>query len=388
MPENFCVLNPTCDFVPKASKKRKPGRRWKVTSKHIEEFADQFEPFLANDLPKLSKCGPNCLRNISENGFVVFRLPLTRKPENLYRHYPNAQTFPRHSYTGSHHKNKLEGMRFSVENLSELLKTLSSKAKDILVYLNHVQQISVFEIKNDGTYTHHSTTTATIPALHLQAYKQFAGYTTDCLQQIRDRKCPATKSIFHEVNISHVESRHGTNGEYSSKNKTTWLVQRAVGSNQLDLDLLQSALQHGLKPVGGVAAQLSLEDCQYHIFCFLPLPLNSHLPVHVNGHFLVDDSRKHFEKIKHEGLSEWNKEIATKVIAHAYVDLVLQAMDMVQINGSKWFYNLFPKLGILGELGDLTLPEAFYTQLLLKNPPVLMRPSTAPSASRAPRAGT
>ena len=361
LPENFCVLDPTCEFAPKASNKRSPGRRWKVTSKHIEEFADQFEPFLANDLPELSRCAPNCLRNISENGFVVFRLPLTRKPENLCSHYPYAQTVPRH-------KNKLEGKIFSIEDLSELLKSLSSKAKDILVYLNHVQQISVFEIKEGGRYTHHSTTTATIPTLHLQAYKQFASYTSDCLQQIREGKCPATKSTCHEVNILHVEKQDRENGEL-----TTWLVQRAVGSDQLSLGLLQSAIEHGLKPLGGVAAQLNLENRQYHIFCFLPLPLNSHLPVHVNGHFLVDDSRKHFETIKHEGLSEWNKEIATNVIAHAYVDLVLQAMDMVPLTvNSKWFYNLFPKLEISGELGDLKLPEAFYTQLLSKNPPILV----------------
>ena len=373
LPENFCVLDPTCEFAPKASNKRSPGRRWKVTSKHIEEFADQFEPFLANDLPKLSKCAPNCLRNFSENGFVVFRLPLTRKLEIFYKH-PDActQIFPRHSYTGDQHRNKLKGTTFSVDNLSKLLKSLSSKAKDILVYLNHLQQISVFEINKDGKCTHNSTTTANISALHLQAYKQFASYTSDCLQQIREGKCPATKSTCHEVNILHVERQDGENGEFSPVD-TTWLVQRAVGSNQLDLGLLQSALQHGLKPVGGVAAQLSLEHRQYHIFCFLPLPLDSHLPVHVNGHFLVDDSRKHFEEIKHEGLSEWNKEIATKVIAHAYVDLVLQAMDMVPLTGSsKWFYNLFPKLEIPGELGDLKLPEAFYAQLLLKNPPVLM----------------
>ena len=372
-PENFCVLDPTCEFAPKASNKHSPGRRWKVTSKHIEEFADQFEPFLANDLPKLSKCAPKCLRNFSENGFVVFRLPLTRKPESFYKHSTACtRIFPRHSYTGDQHRNKLKSTIFSVYDLSKLLKRLSSKAKDILVYLNHLQQISVFEINKDGKCTHHSTTTANISALHLQAYKQFASYTSDCLQQIRDGQCPATKSTCHEVNILHVERQDGENGEFSSVD-TTWLVHRAVGSNQLDLGILQSALQHGLKPVGGVAAQLGLKHRPYHIFCFLPLPLDSHLPVHVNGHFLVDDSRKHFEKIKHEGLSEWNKEIATKVIAHAYVDLVLQAMDMVPLTGSsKWFYNLFPELKISGELGDLKLPEAFYTQLLSKNPPILM----------------
>jgi len=186
-------------------------------------------------------------------------------------------------------------------------------------------------------------------------------------------KLPDTQSTFHEVNIFHVERQCGEFGEFSAMRKTTWLVQRAVGSKQLKLDLLHCALQRGLKPVGGVAAQLRLESRQYHghVFCYLPLPLNSHLPVHINGHFLVDDSRKHLEMIKHEGLGEWNKALATCVIALAYVELVLKAKRFLP-KIDNYYDNLFPSIELSGELVDLKLVGAFYKELLSRNPRVLM----------------
>ena len=372
VPEYFCVFDPTCEFAPKASRNRSPGRKWKVTSKHIDEFADQFEPFLADDLPRLSECGPNCLRNFATNGFVVFRLPLTRPrtPESRSPLYPSR-------------KSKLGGsVIFTTDNLSQLLKQLSSKAEDILLFLNHIQQISVFEITDDGKCIHVSTTTATIPALHVQTYKQFPSYSSECVQQIIEEKVPDTKSTFHQVNVLHVERQCGEFGDFSMMRKTAWLVQRAVGSKLLNLDLLQCALQKGLKPVGGVAAQLSIDGRQYYIFCFLPLPLSSHLPVHVNGHFLVDDSRKHLETIKHEGLSEWNEALATCVIAPVYVELILKAKRFLH-KIDNYYDHLFPHKELSGELGDLKLVEAFYKELLSRNPPVLMLQTVAHSNPQA-----
>ena len=110
------------------------------------------------------------------------------------------------------------------------------------------------------------------------------------------------------------------------------------------------------------------------MFCFLPMPMKSGLSVHVNGHFLVDDSRKHLEKIHKEKLS-WNELLSANVIAPCYVDMLLHAQQMTDGGEAMadWFYNLFPKLSLDGEVGNLRLPESVYRLLHKKNPAILLQ---------------
>ena len=105
------------------------------------------------------------------------------------------------------------------------------------------------------------------------------------------------------------------------------------------------------------------------------MPLESEYPVHVNGHFLVDDSRKHLESTPDLGLDNWNKSLIESVIAPCYVDLLLKAQQMTEecVTHHKWFYSLFPQSNVKGEVGDLKLAEAVYKQLFSINPKVLLQ---------------
>jgi hypothetical protein len=49
----------------------------------------------------------------------------------------------------------------------------------------------------------------------------------------------------------------------------------------------------GLLPRAGIAILESDMLKEGNAFCFLPLPIETGLPVHVNGHFALDQNRSH-----------------------------------------------------------------------------------------------
>nr|KAG5707982.1 hypothetical protein BaRGS_025120 [Batillaria attramentaria] len=82
--------------------------------------------------------------------------------------------------------------------------------------------------------------------------------------------------------------------------------------------------QFKLLPRGGVAAQMSCcsgssqktvpktEDCL--AFCMLPLPVQTGLPVHVNGHFALDqEARRGLWDNEGDARTKWNKAIVLQV---------------------------------------------------------------------------
>ena len=370
-PEYFCVFDPTMSFVPSATK-RSPGRKWCFKSRsHYTGFSHQFLPYLVNDLPKLSKNAPNCLMKYQQSGFVVFRLPLTR--------------------CGLHHnvemRNSLEsGFRFNISAISKLFDELATDSKDLLLFLNHIKSLSSFEILKDGKIIHHFTTFGETPSSCRQKCEQLSKglkvYTSAMKQDMKFERV----SVSHDVKITHVSPDKNRNLFYNMQ-KSRWIVQRAVGVDEMHhhKQVLGAGLLHGLRPTGGIAALLTEPTTtrrRFSLFCFLPLPISSNLPVHVNGHFLVDDSRKHLEKISHEGLGEWNIMLAQCVVVPTYIDLIISAKGTLNfdVTHCSKYYELFPKLPKPeqshehdGELSNLNIIQCFYKELLQRNPDVLIK---------------
>ena len=361
-PENLCAFDPMCKFVPRASK-RSPGKRWHVSKKQQQQFPDQFLPYLGEDLPLLSEHHPDCLQDISEHGYVVFRLPLTREKET------------KHCSTHRNVPSVLHGAEFEPDDIVKLLKEFSKISRDMLLFLNNLKCISAFEIKKgkDGDqYIHHFTTTATIATPYLEKHVQFSSHLKQCMKDIEVNRLPTPYSGSHKVTVVHAETTEDAK-------KEEWLVQRAISGSGVKLNTLKAGLAQSLRPIGGVATLLSPDNHEYHLFCFLPMPIDSNLPVQINGHFVVDDSRKHLETIKQDGLEQWNVILMQEIIIPAYIELVLEArswMDRVP-SGREWYYKLFPGGSELkGQLSGLFTQTCFYEKILKRDLPILLLEST------------
>ena len=348
-PVDFCVFDPLRKYCKKTTQS-KPGRRWKVNQSHMEQFPDQFQPFLVEQFDKM-KVLSDCFEDTSQ-GYVVFRLP-------LIRHEPYTSYFYGPTFSDTSIKNKKwfsEGKAHRVFDVETLMKKFKASSENMLLFLNHIKSISVFEIKKDGEINHHFTTSVTVDV----------GSTN--LAVISKGTIP--KQLICETTITHQVENADTDETISQ-----WIISKRSGFSQSEqLSTIHTkAEERGLEAFGGVAVQLNTtKPLDGSLFCFLPMNISSYLPVHLNAHFLVDDSRKHLEKLP--GLEEWNDTVARHLLVPAYIELILQARSKVDDTSESitWFYNLFPKLMSSGEASQLNINLLLYQQLLRENHPVLL----------------
>ena len=323
VPENLCVFDPTQSYIHKKNKTL-PGRRWKLNPKHISDFQDQFQPYLLQDV--IMECDSKVLTSAHKTGYAVFRLPLTRK---------------------SQENSKLcNGEKFTPSDIKQMFDLFQKSSKEVLLFLNNIKSVSAIEILANGQCTHCFTTSSVIPAAYSSECVQFLKHSTHCTAQLKAKTLSKSQPLFlfHELDIVQQVGA-------SDKLSESWLVQKLVCGN-FKCDELQEAFhRHNLRSVGGVAARTTkLAHERYRLFCSLPTPLVTPLPVHVNGHFVVDDSRKHLETLQLFGdkHSDWNFLLVKNVIIPAYIELIKNAKSyyinhpQLNLTVDKHLYHLFP----------------------------------------------
>ena len=353
-PENFCVFDPTLSFA--NTTKANPGKRWKINSKVTSDLPDQFQPYLLRGIP-------TPLPTELDKQHVVFRLPLTRISDIRSHYY---STFPGRMMASNETPRRLSSKVFSSHDVAKLFEDMARYACETLLFLNHVHTIAAVEIKEDGKVVTHFSTCLSMSDEMKPRCTEFSNASKDILKKRRE---PKELSVAYEILTK------------SQKQCQKWLVCKSFSPKALWWTKAEeNDVMWSMRPIGGVAAPLETTGLKGSMFCFLPMPMKSGLSVHVNGHFLVDDSRKHLEKIHKEKLS-WNKLLSANVIAPCYVDMLLHAQRMTDGGEAMadWFYNLFPKLSLDGEVGNLRLPESVYCLLHKKNPAILLQKHPATS---------
>ncbi|XP_073710989.1 sacsin-like [Misgurnus anguillicaudatus] len=132
-------------------------------------------------------------------------------------------------------------------------------------------------------------------------------------------------------------------------------------------------------PIGGIAVPLHrdgqteawspVEDLCGQAFCFLPLPITTGLPVHVNGTFAVTSSRK---ALWERGVkSEWNKALLKDAVTSAYITTLFELKKMAQ-NGnlkSYLFYTFWPNTEKVSR-EFLPMVHSFYSAIAQNSKPL------------------
>jgi hypothetical protein len=94
---------------------------------------------------------------------------------------------------------------------------------------------------------------------------------------------------------------------------------------------------------GGAQHQALLEGRAY---CFLPLPIRTMLPVHVNGYFELSSNRRDIwygDDMDGEGRlrSQWNKALLEDIVPPCYARLLLAATQ--ELGPGALYYGLWPR---------------------------------------------
>ncbi|XP_074631900.1 sacsin-like [Acropora palmata] len=319
--DTLCILDPYCRYAPGATK-TSPGRLIKpIGEEERSDFRDTFPGYLEDHFDLTMS--------------TMFRLPLRNKD------MPTTSL--------------ISEEKVSHEQMTIFMDLFAFEAKEVLLFLNHLKKITLSKIENGRLRQIYSVSADVSDEDAL-----LRGQLSDHLKSSKSLKTNEIQwfGITYPILIQ------------DTFREEKWLVHQGVGLTPCDVTgEVPNGQPFGLLPRVGIAAKMWGRTSshtevratpQYKAFCFLPLPLKTGLPVHVNGHFYLDSARRNLwydEKDKGFG-SQWNNFMKKEILPEAYVSLLLEARRFVpgseiveearffktyQINeGLRWYQGLFP----------------------------------------------
>ena len=156
------------------------------------------------------------------------------------------------------------------------------------------------------------------------------------------------------------------------RKRESWLIVSSMGCGE-SMEFSES--DPSLLPSGGVAVKLFTLDCNTFlptpakngtVFCYLPLPIHSGLPVCINGAFAVDSNRRRLQgKLEDDKTcygEEWNNVLMADSVSSAYLSLLEDIKKIVPKDGSYVYHSLWPRAFDVTEQCQ-SIAKSFYKQV-------------------------
>ena len=355
--ETLCILDPHTDYVPGADPVN-PGRRFdSLKAGFWEQFPDMSSAYLQvgiEDVPE------------ELLGGSLFRFPIRHSKDMV----DNSQIVE-----------DTDNGILSPSKLSSQIHEWIPQIKHAMIFLHHVTDIKFVEIEHDSkkleTRFHYKMEIPKSPALNEKfqnLYNTLSSFTVES-------GCESCV-ILYPLTLT----------EMGSNMKEEWLIQQGVGDMKNQVQTWQYV--RTVKPRHGIAAPLDIkcdssgrhERLKGQLFCFLPLPVKSGVPVHVNGSFILDSNRRDLWKCTNpedlDDRSRWNDNLF-KVISSSYADFFTHARSYYlkedytswqqALNDLRRYYDNFPivKADASKKKGIDALAHNVYQTLLEENAEIL-----------------
>ena len=287
--DTLCILDPHMRYVPQATD-RHPGAMYANLD---EKFWNKFDGIKSTYLRDNLANRPKELLSGS-----LFRFPLRHTPK-LARTSDIVKDL-----TG-----KVNDRVISSSKMYELLENWAPQMKQSLLFVNNVRELKFYVI-NDGrgvlSLMNSYRTELNDPSLDSQS---------NLVKKIKE--FPKTKEPYITTYALTIVESLMTRGR---EEREEWLIQQGIGDIQKNVEKWSYVEQ--VKPRHGIAAPLKRKvPFRGQVFCFLPLPLYSGLPVHINGHFILNSTRRNLwtstDPEREDNKSHWNRNIL-QAIASSY----------------------------------------------------------------------
>ena len=327
--ETLCIMDPHCRYAPGADP-LSPGRRFdKLNEGFWKDFPDMKSAFLrsgVDDIPTELMTGS------------LFRFPIRHKERK---------------YNESKIVDNVENLQstLTADELGKNLHTWMSRMKEAMLFLNNVAELKLFTIENGSTkltLEFHFRTAMDEAALSDRTKLQ------GVLSSFKSERGCESCVIMYPLTLTEVDT-----SDKSIEEK--WLIQQGVG------DIYDSIRTWNyiktVKPRHGIAAPLSVraaseDPFKGQVFCFLPLPVKCDFPVHVNGHFILNSTRRELWKCTDVGggdnRSTWNDNLA-QALSSSYANFLVNAKTLyvsaeyktlrTAVHEIQHYYSLFPVFG-------------------------------------------
>ena len=312
-------------------------------NKALIPFNDQFKIF--DGIFKARIDFKEC--NFKSYNHTLFRLPL------------------RNNETAS--KSDISNLNYSSHEMKLLLGKLKQSLDTLILFTENIKKVSVYHLERNATPLNMTAMFSVWKETNKQPSESLLVAATKQMKENILAQQSAVNSLT-STRLMDVDMLLCLNEHHNTKPiKETWLQLAFTGSQK---NISFAKANKGLVPCGGVAMNYRRLDGRFEIlkdknklFCFLPLPRGSNLPVSVNGAFLITNDRKQLATTSIEvkyNTNDWNIMLA-KDIGSAYFDLLSHLKNkFFQWKVEDWFA-LFP---MSGEINYDVFNKAILTSLV------------------------
>ena len=330
--QTLCVMDPHCRYVPDADPLC-PGRRYDNLDAGIwQVFPDMKSTYLRSGLD-------NCPVELL-NG-TLFRFPL-RHTDSLVK------------------ASEKIGENIDCKTVHRYLREWAPKLKQTMLFLNHVQELQLCVIDERETRM--------VTEFHFKTRIKASSHETCTYADLQENlsafnKVEGSEPCVAMYHLTLSDMSHCTEGKVKEED---WLIQQGVGD--IENKERMWAYVEQVKPRHGIAARLHHQEpitpFSGYVFCFLPLPIECKLPVHINGNFILNSTRKELWKSSdpdgEDDRTRWNKYLF-EAIASSYKNFLMKVIfyfserqycsNSEADSAIKQYYKLFP------DLSELTSPK-------------------------------
>ncbi|PVD18438.1 hypothetical protein C0Q70_20987 [Pomacea canaliculata] len=360
----ICVCDP-CVLIP--NEWQEPGMELEDIDSLKEEYPDLVDGYLLNTF------------DMSQPA-TLFRLPLRTKLMAA--------------------KSEIKKEQMTEYTVSLLLTNFLKDASLCLLFLNNVQKIGIYSTEDGRKLEKEYEVEMVIDrsnALRKAAFREIlSGESEMMIDDDLSSGIVEMKSSETIVNFS-LKDSHGVQEDWIQVSRAGFLDASKApeklqddwrkehfrllprGGVAVKIKTTQPAAADTLIYQYGVSKPLSKQDnVQSGVFCTLPLPVKTHLPVHINGHFALEhESRRNLWDREDDSRTMWNKLLCTDIIAPSYVKALEQVRfawfrqkqyeDETSTEAAAkvpQFFALFPSIPKTESSFWSPLVEAFYQQVI------------------------
>ena len=285
---------------------------------------------------------------------------------------------------------------FKKEQISQLKDVLMTQGEKLLVFLQHLRRIELYEVCEGQDHTNPSL----LVSLErdsprsvnlLDQFKKAVEHGGRMTHYTTTQQFTLTRSemVLEKSPKSKKKKKKKGRSAVSVQSSTTWLVASAVGdngSNSWKQACSAEGRERGDVPVaevavpivdeGGVLLPKPLPTGQ--VFCFLPLPITiSDQKCLINGYFEISKNRRDLAELQNEQKKDaWNRLLIRDVLVKAYIAVLKHLTEMLPCDENQrthfleWYYKLWP-VATAGHPLSKELQEAFKSALCHSDVPLL-----------------
>lgn len=263
-----------------------------------------------------------------ETGFdgTVFRLPFRM----------DQQTF----------SSRIKRDAFTVSDALEAVHELKEMGSAILLFLKHVRRLKVEHRKQDGSMSvllsMQATNSDEITKSRMEVNSLLSNPDPDQILTELLSCGSVYSTCCHKYSVL-------ADGEQRAE---TWHVVDGffVDDEHKVLNACHKMIENEEKAIPYAGAAWPLDPDRHpsgRIFCFLPVPMQTNMPVQINGYFDLDDSRQNMflDQSSHGSARlrvEWNKILLETSVVQAYVRLLEELRLDLGAESIQSYYRAFP----------------------------------------------